>query len=148
MNFLNHETQLALCLADPNNSEALLLKLTFITLLKLSLDLPVFLTKELGLNPISCFHIFSNCQLARARWVKISSCKICQLGRRTPYAVGRRRTRLRAIPLALTKILASMGYHFLLPMVLCWRALRARSSVKINLFNNSARLKTSLMLSI
>ena len=112
MNFLNHETQLALRLADPNS--CLLLTSVFhnsfdviIGFTRLFYQWTRFKTQFYAIT--SLYEGFSKCY-SSAGWklphVKVSS--------GATYAVGRRRTRPRAIPLAMTKISRIDGLPFFL----------------------------------
>ena len=110
MNFLNHETQLALRLADPNNS--LLLKLIFFNSFEVITGFTRLLNQRTWSKTqflASTLGELSNIQLARARWVETTSCKNVIWG-----DVGRRSTRPRAIPLPLTKIFHIDGLPFFL----------------------------------
>ena len=138
MNFMNHETQLDLRLVG-SKEFGLLLKLILYTSFEVITGFLCPFNRRIRFNTqfqaiVSLVEMTFQTANKQGRaerkllHVKMSSGATYAV-RRMPYAVRRRRTRPRAIPLALTKI----SRIDRLPFFLTHRALRARSAAIIKL---------------
>ena len=115
---MNHETQPDLCLAG-SKEFGLLLKLIFYTCFEVVTGFLCPFNRRIRFK--TQFHaivslVEKTFQTANKQGRAERKLLHVKISSGATYAVRRRRTRPPAIPLDSTKFLASMGYHFSLPM--------------------------------